>query len=163
MTMNESQDGMTDSSRTTGARDGRAREREEMHPAIAAIEDRLIEAARTMRRLALTPRDRPMDYVSAWPAVVQTVWEAGLDPDGKPVKPRPVKIAPSPQHIDRMNEAIEWLFALPAEQRRLVWARAMRVRWKQLEFEFGQSRQWLSRRYKDALLDIAMKASAGQR
>jgi hypothetical protein len=56
-----------------------------------------------------------------------------------------------------MNEAIEWLFALPAEQRRLVWARAMRVRWKQLEFEFGQSRQWLSRRYKDALLDIAVK------
>jgi hypothetical protein len=135
-----------------------ARETWEMHPAAAAVEERLIEAARTMRRLSLTPRDKPMDYVAAWPDTVQSVWEAGLDPDGKPVKPRPVRIAPSPQQIDRMNEAIEWLFALEAAQRKLVWARAMRVRWKELEFEFGLSRQWLSRRYKDALLDIVMRA-----
>jgi hypothetical protein len=135
---------------------------EEPHPAVTAVEDRLIEAARTMRRLSLTPRDKPMDYVSAWPDMVQSVWEAGLDPEGKPVRPRPARIRPSPAQIDRMNEAIEWLFALEAERRRLVWARAMRVRWKQLEFEFGQSRQWLSRRYKDALLDIVVRIGAGR-
>ena len=47
---------------------------------------------------------------------------------------------PTPQQIDEMDLVLDCLTDLPAPARRLLWARACRVRWHRLELMTGRSR-----------------------
>jgi hypothetical protein len=99
----------------------------------ADVKARLQEAAGAIVRLRVTGHLRPTGYRSSMPGCVRDAVESygyGL------VKTRPAP--PSPREIDRMDEAFGWLPLIADEdQRRLVLARAFRVRWATLRTRFG--------------------------
>jgi hypothetical protein len=111
------------------------------------IEDRLEEAAFTLRRL---PDSRVPGYFNTWPAVVRSVYEAfGYERASMP------RIAPTPESIKRMEEAFTWLPWLEPDDARIVWLRAERVRWKPICFRVGLTRQAAWARWVAALVTIA--------
>jgi lambda repressor-like predicted transcriptional regulator len=54
-----------------------------------------------------------------------------------------------------MDEVLNWLFILPPEERKLVWARACEVSWRQLEDHDGRSSVTLRKIYNQSLMKIA--------
>lgn len=69
------------------------------------IEDRLEEAAYTLRNLP--EKDRPRGYGSSWPPVVHDARHAyGYTPEG------PMRVIPSAAAISRMEECFDWLLLL---------------------------------------------------
>ena len=81
------------------------------------IEDRLEEAAYTLRNLP--EKDRPRGYGSFWPPVVHDAKHAyGYTPE------RPMRVIPSAAAISRMEECFDWLLMLNPEDARIVWLRA---------------------------------------
>jgi len=104
------------------------------------VHERFRQAVDTLRRLTnLTNRDVPHGYTSSWPEIVRSYEEGyGYDP------PRLVHVAAGDKAIDALDEVIQWANEwLDPVERKLVWGRAWRVRWKRLEAELGDhGRQW---------------------
>ncbi len=121
------------------------------------IEERFEEAARTLRRL---PGVRVPGYFSTWPAVVRAAAEAyGYENAGAPIR-----IAPTPQAITRMEETFTWLTWLSeADDMRIVWLRAEGVRWKPICWRVGVSRATAWRRWAAAMITIANRHNASLR
>jgi hypothetical protein len=114
------------------------------------IAARFQEAARTLRRL---PPVMARGYFSAWPPIIRTVQEI-LDAEPMPMRLGP----PNAAAIARLEETMGWIFLLDSEtERRLVWLRAERVRWKQICARIGCKRTTAWQMYKVALLRIATK------
>ncbi len=77
------------------------------------IEDRLEEAAYTLRNLP--EKDRPRGYGNSWPPVVHDAKHAyGYTPE------RPMRVIPSAAAISRMEECFDWLLLLDPEDARIV-------------------------------------------
>jgi hypothetical protein len=113
------------------------------------VEERLREAARTLRRL---PDKKVQGYISAWPAIVRDEMEI------LQMEAQPMRIRPSSQDISEMEEVIfVWLRWLDVEQRKLVWLRAERVRWKLICGRFGVGRTKAWEMYKYALATMAKR------
>lgn len=112
------------------------------------VEDRLEDAARTLRRL---PAVRVPGYISAWPPIVRSAVEAyGWEPATAP------RISPSPQAISQMEEAFGWLnWIADADDKRIVLLRAEGVRWKPICWRVGISRATAWRRWAAAMITIA--------
>ncbi|MCP4328386.1 MAG: hypothetical protein GY791_08120 [Alphaproteobacteria bacterium] len=104
-----------------------------MSPGSREVVVRLREAAETIARLRAGPNLRPAGYRSSMPDYVRDAVESyGYDR----AESRPA--IPSPREIDRMDEAFGWLPLIEdRDQRRLVLARAFRVRWAALRPRFG--------------------------
>jgi hypothetical protein len=96
------------------------------------IKDRLEEAARTLKRL---PEERVQGYFSTWPPIQRDAVEIlQMEPEFR-LGP------PMPEDIDDMEEVLfVWLKWLEPMERRLVWLRAERVRWKVICVKFGVGR-----------------------
>ncbi len=58
---------------------------------------------------------------------------------------------PSPRMITEVDEAMLWLRWLEVDDAKLVWARAERVAWKQITWQFGMSRTAATRRWQFGL------------
>jgi hypothetical protein len=114
----------------------------------ALVAERLAEAADVLNRL---PEPRGRGFYSLWPLTPEV-------PDGDGVRPRPA--APTPEAIDRMDEAIGWLCSLDAEERRLVWLRAEGLPWKRITYRFGVGRTTAWQRWTMALLKITTRLNA---
>ncbi len=113
------------------------------------VEERLREAARTLRRL---PDKKVQGYISAWPVIVRDEMEI------LQMEVQPMRIRPSSQDISEMEEVIfVWLRWLDVEQRKLVWLRAERVRWKLICGRFGVGRTKAWEMYKHALEKMAKR------
>ncbi len=111
------------------------------------VEERLSEAADVMRRL---PPVRVQGYYNLWPTVLHEFSDlVGQEP---PHLKRP---PPAPDAVSRMEEALDWLRWLEAEDAKLVWARAERTPWKMICWRFGISRATAHRRWEYALSVIA--------
>ena len=118
------------------------------------VAERLEEAADTLRRL---PAVRVQGYFSTWPAVVRDFWEAFGWHDAE------VRLGPpTPRAIDRMDETLQWLRWLEADETRLVWLRAEGVRWKLISARFGVGRTTAWYRWSGALAKIAAGLNAGR-
>lgn len=116
------------------------------------VEERIREAVRTLRRL---PEQKARGYVSLWPAIKHDPVEI-LNMEKTPFRLGP----PMPDEIDRMEEVLfVWLKWLEPDERRLVWLRAERVRWKVICGRLGVSRTKAWETYQKALIRIASKAS----
>lgn len=116
----------------------------------ADVAARFQEAARTLRRL---PPVMTRGYFSTWPPIIRTVQEI-LDAEPMPMRLGP----PNARAIARMEETMGWIFWLNNEtERRLVWLRAERVRWKLICAVIGYERTTAWQMYKVALLRIATK------
>ncbi len=114
------------------------------------IEDRLEEAAYTLRNLP--EKDRPRGYGSSWPPVVHDAKHAyGYTPE------RPMRVIPSAAAISRMEECFDWLLMLNPEDARIVWLRAEGARWRQVCIRAGVVRSTAWRRWVAALLTISKK------
>lgn len=115
----------------------------------ALVEQRLVEAADTLRRL---PPVKVQGHASSWPPVVRDFWEAyGWEEAEVRLGP------PAAAAIDRMDETFGWLRWLEPDDARLVWARADRAPWKAICWRFGIARATACRRWEYALSLIAWR------
>lgn len=97
---------------------------------------RMEEAADTLKRLRVSGT-RPAGYKSNWPDIVQDFWEAYGDNEDEP---RPGR--PSPAKIDRMDEALAWLFWIEDRNKRIVFfAKASGVKTGAIAKRLGFSRE----------------------
>lgn len=113
------------------------------------VEDRIQSAARTLRRL---PDVKVQGYFSTWPAIIREPLEI------LQMEPEKMRIRPSQQDITDMEEVLfVWLKWLDPDERRLVWLRAERVRWKLICGRFGVGRTKAWEMYRRALARIAAK------
>lgn len=113
------------------------------------VEDRIREAARTLHRL---PEERVQGYFSAWPAIKRDEMEI------LQMEKQPLRIRPTSDDITEMEEVLFiWLRWLDVDERKLVWQRAERVRWKLICNEFGVGRTKAWEMYKCALGKIAAR------
>jgi hypothetical protein len=106
---------------------------------------RLEEAADVIARL---PDERVPGLYDLWPRIV-----------GAPVTDSG-PAAPSPEAIDRMDEALDWLCWLDPEERRIVWLRAEGLPWKRIIHRLGVGRTTAWQRWTMALLKIAVRLNA---
>jgi hypothetical protein len=110
-----------------------------------AVAGRLQEAADVLARL---PEERARGYYDVWPRlVVEPCRVAG-------------PAAAAPEAIDRMDEALGWLYWLDPEERRLVWQRAEGMPWKWITRRFGIGRTTAWQRWTIALLKITTRLNA---
>ena len=116
---------------------------------LEGVKQRLAEAADALRRLRMSGL-KPGTMQAQWPEVVRRVEEAYGWTGTRLRPPRP-----SPAEISRMDEAIGWLLLLEADQRRIVWARAMGLSWRRLEDMDGRSVRTLQNVHATALQRIA--------
>ena len=107
------------------------------------VAERLAEAAEVLDRL---PEGRSLGPYSLWP----------LLPDGGDA-PRTRPAAPSPEAIDRMDEALSWLLWLDGAERQLVWLRAEGLPWKWITRRLGIGRTTAWQRWTMALLKITVR------
>ncbi len=113
------------------------------------VEDRIHNAARTLRRL---PEERVQGYFSTWPKIKRDEMEI------LQMEKEPMRIRPSMDDITEMEEVLfVWLRWLEVDERKLVWQRAERVRWKLICAQFGVGRTKAWEMYKCALGKIAAR------
>ena len=125
------------------------KDQKQLTPGESEVEERLRSAARTLRRL---PNVKVQGYFSTWPTIIREPLEI------LQMEPEPLRITPSMADITEMEEVLfVWLKWLEPEERRLVWLRAERVRWKLIcgRFSVGRTKAW--EMYRRALASIAAK------
>ena len=125
------------------------KDQKQLTPGESEVEERLRSAARTLRRL---PNVKVQGYFSTWPTIIREPLEI------LQMEPEPLRIKPSMADITEMEEVLfVWLKWLEPEERRLVWLRAERVRWKLICGRFGVGRTKAWEMYRRALAAIAAK------
>ncbi|SIR09210.1 hypothetical protein SAMN05421641_12436 [Paracoccus thiocyanatus] len=120
------------------------------------IEDRLEEAALTLRRLPNPPGSGARGYGRSWPEYIHEAKHAyGYEQ-------ATMRVIPNPQEIQHMEEALAWLALIGGDSeqaiidnRRIVWMRAEGHRWKQICRAVGCVRSTAWRRWTAALITIA--------
>ncbi len=113
------------------------------------VEDRIHEAARTLRRL---PEERVQSYFSTWPKIKRDEMEI------LQMEKEPMRVRATSDDITEMEEVLfVWLRWLEVDERKLVWQRAERVRWKLICAQFGVGRTKAWEMYKCALGKIAAR------
>jgi len=104
------------------------------------IEERFEQAAKTLIGLRnLTNRDVPQRVKTAWPEIVRSFYEAyGWN------AARFTKQQPTAADISQLDEVIEWSMLVPEGDRRILWERAFRVKWKfiQARLDCGRTTAW---------------------
>ncbi len=125
------------------------KDQKQLTPGESEVEERLRSAARTLRRL---PNVKVQGYFSTWPTIIREPLEI------LQMEPEPMRITPSMADITEMEEVLfVWLKWFEPEERRLVWLRAERVRWKLICGRFGVGRTKAWEMYRRALASIAAK------
>lgn len=116
--------------------------------------ERLRRAAQTLRRL---PHAKgPQGHRTQWPEYVRDGWLAyGSQAANDDLKAH-IKVLPSPEDIDAMDEAIPWLQLVDDDDTaRAIWARANRAKMYDVARMLGVSKRTAERRLKMALIDLA--------
>lgn len=114
------------------------------------VADRFERALYTLKRL---PPVKVQGYYNLWPAIKYTqreIWE---------MEKLPMRLGPPPaQDISRMEETLQWIILLDdIDERRLVWLRAAKVRWKSICCQMGCDRSTAWRKWVIALTKIAIQ------
>ena len=113
------------------------------------IEDRMEEAALTLRSLPNPPGSGPKGFGQSWPEYVHEAKHAYGYHETR------MRVIPSAAEIQRMEECIDWLRFIGPEEARIVWLRAEGWRWRQVCIQAGCVRQTAWRRWVAALQTIA--------
>jgi Domain of unknown function (DUF6362) len=111
------------------------------------VADRLAEAADVLARL---PAERARGFYDLWPRII----------GASVASARPAAAAPSPEAIDRMDDALGWLCWLDADERQLVWLRAEGLPWKWITRWLGVGRTTAWQRWTAALLKVSVRLNA---
>ncbi len=112
------------------------------------VEQRLVDAAETLKRLPVPRNGRPTGHVSNWPEVLQSFWEMWNALDSSERQEREAEINYTPVKatnaaIARLDEVLEWLWHLDQRERALIMARALNTSWRKLSRWRGGSHEWL--------------------
>lgn len=121
------------------------------------IEDRMEEAAQSLRRLPNPPGSGPKGYGRSWPEYVHEAKHAYGYHEAT------MRVIPSAAQIQQMEECIDWLRFLHPDDARIVWSRAEGHRWRQVCIEAGCVRQTAWRRWVAALQTIANHLNRGRK
>lgn len=113
------------------------------------VEDRMEEAARTLRRLPNPSGSGARGYGSSWPDFVRDPRQAYGYGETR------MRVVPSAADIAQMEECLDLLRVLSAEDARIVWMRAEGWRWKNICIQIGVVRQTAWRRWVAGLITIA--------
>lgn len=113
------------------------------------IEDRMEEAALTLRRLPNPPGSGPKGFGQSWPEYVHETKHAYGYHEAR------MRVVPSTAEIQRMEECIDWLRFIGPEEARIVWLRAEGWRWRHVCIQAGCVRQTAWRRWVAALQTMA--------
>jgi hypothetical protein len=115
---------------------------------VKLVSARIDEAVNTLKRL---PEKKIQGYFCAWPDTLPG-WEAyGWE------KARTRLGPPSPDAIDRMDEAMEWFRWITPDQAKLVWSRSEKIQWKLIMRQLGVSRETARQRLIHALVIISSR------
>lgn len=115
----------------------------------STVEDRIHSAARTLHRL---PEVKVRGYFNVLPTIIREPLEI------LQMEPERLRIIPSQRDISEMDEVLfVWLRWIEPEERRLVWLRAERVRWKLICGHLGVGRTKAWELYRRALARIAAR------
>jgi hypothetical protein len=115
------------------------------------VADHFEEAFRTLRKL---PPVKARGYFNAWPAVLRSSREIAA------MQPEPMRVWPSAAAITRLEQTFDWVLWIEEAERKLVWARAARIPWKQISAEHACDRSTAWRRWQIALTKIAARLNA---
>ena len=120
--------------------------------AIGLIKIRLRMAAKTLEDIRRDPHSLPDKMRAHWPDVIHD-WLAYDGAWAKDRQKEAVNTAaiPSPEAIDRMDQALQWLLWVPELSRRVVFSRAVGVSWRALSEEIRLPVIEVRTRYKLAL------------
>lgn len=131
----------------------------------AEIEDRLEEAALTLRRLPNPSGSGARGYGASWPEYIRDVKHAYGYHEAQ------MKVIPNAREIQRMEDALDWLRLIAYAgdpdrttiDRRIVWMRAENHRWRHVCRTVGLGRSQAWRRWVAALITIERRLAATQR
>ena len=123
------------------------------HWTAEAVADHFEEAIRTLRKL---PPVKVPGYFTTWPQIVRTRQEVAA------MEAIPMRVSPSAAAITRLEQTTDWILWIDEDERRLVWLRAARVRWKLICMELGCDRTTAWRRWQVALTKIASRLNAAE-
>ena len=113
--------------------------------------DQMEDAVRTLRRL---PPVKVQGYFNTWPAMKHDFGEV-IDHE-----PQPIRLRASSEAISRMEQVFDWMPWLTVEERRLLWQRGAKVRWKTISWELGCDRSTAWRRWMIALTKVSTQLNA---
>lgn len=118
------------------------------------VADHFEEAIQTLKRL---PPVKVKGYFNVWPEVVHTPNELMFQ------EAFPIRLRAAPDAISRLEQTFEWMTWIDVEERKLIWKRAARVRWKTICWEFGCDRSTAWRKWVIACTKIATHLNAQDR
>lgn len=110
------------------------------------VADQLEDAVITLRKL---PPVVVQGYFNLWPKIKYTELEILQQ------EQLPLKLRPRMEEITRLEETFSWMACLEIEERKLIWKRAAKVRWKAICCELGCDRSTAWRRWVIALTKIS--------
>ena len=117
------------------------------------VEDHFREAILTLKKL---PPVKLKGYFNSWPDIVYTPNEKIFQ------EKKPMRILATPEAISRLDQTFEWMSWITIEERKLIWKRAAKVRWKTICWELGCSRATVWKRWLIACNKIASRLNANQ-
>ena len=110
------------------------------------IANQFEEAMYTLRKL---PPVRVRGYFSVWPEAACLPQELLMQ------EVQPMRLTATPAAITRLEQALSWLHWVDVEERKLIWKRAARVRWRAIYLELGCDRSTAWRKWMMACMKIA--------
>jgi len=118
------------------------------------VADQLEEAVDTLKKL---PPVVVQGYFNLWPKVHYDPLELLQQ------EPPLLRLAISAAAITRMEQTLDWMKWLEVEERKLVWKRAAKRRWKEICWEFGCDRSTAWRKWVIALTKISSNLNNGKK
>ena len=122
-----------------------------MHWTPKMVCDQMEEAVRTLRKL---PPVKVRGYFNTWPAIKHDFGEI-IDHEAQPLRLRATTAA-----ITRLEQVFDWMPWLTVEERRLLWQRGAKGRWKTISWELGCDRTTVWRRWMLILTKISARLNA---
>lgn len=112
------------------------------------------EAISTLKKL---PPVKQQGYFNAWPDMVYSEKEKMF------MEKMPIKLRATPDAISRLEQTFDWMYWIEIEERKLIWKRAAKVRWKMICWEIGCDRSTAWRKWVIALEKVACKLNLDSR
>jgi len=123
------------------------------HWTASRVADQLEEAVDTLKKL---PPVVVQGYFNLWPQIRYEALEILQQ------EPQLLRLAASTAAITRMEQTLDWMKWLEIEERRLIWKRAAKRRWKEICWEFGCDRSTAWRKWVLALTKISSHLNNGK-
>lgn len=106
------------------------------------------EAIYTLKKL---PAVRVQGYFNLWPDIKYSPNEI------MQMEPMPMRLRARPDAITRLEQTFDWMLWIEVEERKLIWKRAAKLRWKTICWELGCDRYTAWRKWVTACEKIAAR------